>query len=149
MGNTFHHCGDVGAGITMKLINNVINQNITLAVSEGLTLGAKAGFSLEQMLTVLSGTAVSNKIMENVFPNYAFKGNFKPGFALDWAHKDVGHALRMAARLGVPCPAASITHTFQNIARGQGKGALDCTAILTVFEALTNTKVRSESSKSD
>jgi 3-hydroxyisobutyrate dehydrogenase-like beta-hydroxyacid dehydrogenase len=142
MGSTFHHCGDVGAGITMKLINNVVNQSITLALAEGFTLGTKAGFTVNQILEVLSGTAVSNKIMENIFPDYAFKGNFKPGFSLDWAHKDVGHALRMAARLGVPCPAASVTHTFQNIARSKGKGQQDFTSILSVFEELTGTTIR-------
>jgi len=144
MGNTFHHCGDIGAGITMKLINNTMAQGIALAVCECLTLGVKAGLRLEQMVEICSGTAVSNKMMEAVYPASAFRGNFQLGFALDWAHKDVGHALRMAARLKAPCPGAAIVHQLQNMARSQGKGRMDHSALLTVFEEMAGVKVRSD-----
>ncbi len=66
MGDTFHHCGDIGAGVTMKLVNNVMGQGIALAVCESLALGVKAGLDLDQIIEILSGTAVSNKFMENV-----------------------------------------------------------------------------------
>lgn len=141
MGNTFFYCGDTGAGIMMKLVNNMMGQAIGLAVCEGLSLGVKAGLDRDLIIEVLSGTAVSNKFMEDVYPNAALKGNFDLGFALDWAHKDVGHALRTAARLGTPCPAASMAHLFQNIARGKGKGRWDHTALATVFEEMANVKL--------
>jgi len=144
MGSTFHHCGDVGAGVTMKLVNNTMAQGIALAVCECLTVGVKAGLSLEQMVEICSGTAVSNKMMQAVYPSSAFRGNFDLGFALDWAHKDVGHMLRLAAALGSPCPSAALVHQMQNIARSQGKGRLDHSALLTVFEEMANVKVRSD-----
>ena len=50
--------------------------------------------------------------------------------------------LTKGGAVGCSSPAASMMHTFQNIAISQGKGQLDFTAILTVFEELTNTKVR-------
>ena len=144
MGDTFHHCGDVGAGITMKLINNAMGQGICMAVSECLTLGVKAGLGLEQMVEVLSGTAVSNKMMQAVYPASAFRGDFSLGYALDWAHKDVGHALRVAARLGAALPVAALAHQWQSIARSQGKGRLDHSALLTVFEDMAGVEVRSD-----
>ena len=145
MGDTFHYCGELGAGVTMKLVNNTMGQGIALAVLECLTLGVKAGLSLEQMVEVFSGTAVSNKFMEAVYPARAFRGNFDLGFALDWAHKDVGHFLSLASRLNVPCPAAAMAHQFQQIARSQGKGRLDHTVLLTVFEELSGVELRSDS----
>ena len=144
MGDTFHHCGPVGSGLTMKLINNMLGQGIALAVCEALTLGVKAGLDLKRVMDVFSGTAVSNKFMEVVYREYALRGNFDLGFALELAHKDVGHALRMAARHGSPCPAASMAHTFQNIAISQGKGRWDHTALLTVFESMAGVEVRCE-----
>ena len=147
MGDTFHHCGDVGAGITMKLVNNAMGQGICMAVSECLTLGVKAGLSLEQMVEVLSGTAVSNKMMEAVYTSSAFLGNFELGYALDWAHKDVGHALRVAASHSTPMPVAALAHQWQNIARAQGKGRLDHSVLLTVFEDLAGVELRSDKIK--
>lgn len=141
MGNAFYRCGDVGMGLTMKLVNNMLGQSIALAVCEALTLSVKTGLDLDMVIEILSGTAVSNQMMESVYPAHALKGNFEPGFALDWAHKDVGHALRVAARAGSPCPVASQAHTFQNIARAQGKGRWDHTALLTVFEDMAGVKL--------
>ena len=79
---------------------------------------------------------------ENVYPSSAFGGDFTLGFALDWAHKDVGHALRLAGRLGVPLPAAALVHQLQNVAWSQGKGRRYHSALLTVFEQMAATAVR-------
>lgn len=144
VGDTFHHCGEIGTGITMKLINNAMGQGIAMAVCECLTLGVKAGLSLEQMVEVLSGTAVSNRMMEVAYANAAFRGDFSLGFPLDWAHKDVGHMLSLAAELSAPAPAAAMVHQLQAVARSQGKGRMDHSALLMVFEALAGVKVRSD-----
>jgi 3-hydroxyisobutyrate dehydrogenase-like beta-hydroxyacid dehydrogenase len=141
MGDTFHHCGDNGAGVTMKLVNNVMGQGIALAVCESLALGVKAGLDLNQVIEILSGTAVSNKFMENVYRERGLNGDFSLGYALDWAHKDVGHALGLAAEVGVPMPAAGMVHALQNVARNQGKGRWDHTALITVFEQLGDVRL--------
>ena len=141
MGSMFYHCGEIGMGLTMKVVNNMAGQSMALALCEALALGVKAGLDLGLMREVLSGTADSGRLLQQVYPNYALKGNFELGFALDWAHKDVGHALRLAARLGSPCPAGSVTHVFQNIARSQGKGRWDHTALITVFEDLAGVRL--------
>ena len=141
MGDTFHHCGGIGAGVTMKLVNNVMGQGIALAVCESLALGVKAGLDLDQIIEILSGTAVSNKFMENVYTERGLSGDFGLGYALDYAHKDVGHALGLASEVGVPMPAAGIVHALQNVARNQGKGRWDHTALITVFEQLGDVKL--------
>jgi 3-hydroxyisobutyrate dehydrogenase len=41
------HCGDVGTGHTMKLINNVVAASVRVATFEAVTMGIKAGLSLE------------------------------------------------------------------------------------------------------
>jgi 3-hydroxyisobutyrate dehydrogenase-like beta-hydroxyacid dehydrogenase len=142
MGDTFHHCGALGSGATAKVINNTLVQGICLAACECLTLGVRAGLGLEQMLEIFSGTAAANRVIDTVYPSSAFVGDFGLGFALDWAHKDVGHALRLAGRLGVPMSAAALVHQWQAIARGQGKGRMDHSALLTVFEEIAGVPVR-------
>jgi 3-hydroxyisobutyrate dehydrogenase-like beta-hydroxyacid dehydrogenase len=147
VGDTLHHCGELGAGITMKLVNNALVQGIALAVCECLTLGVKAGLSLEQMIEVMRGTAASNRLMEAVYPASAFQGDYGLGFPLDWAHKDVGHTLSLATSLGSPCLGLALVHQLQNIARGQGKGRMDHSVLLTLFEELAGVQVRSDSIK--
>jgi 3-hydroxyisobutyrate dehydrogenase-like beta-hydroxyacid dehydrogenase len=127
--------------VTMKLVNNVMGQGIALAVCESLALGVKAGLDLNQVIEILSGTAVSNKFMENVYRERGLNGDFSLGYALDWAHKDVGHALGLAAEVGVPMPAAGMVHALQNVARNQGKGRWDHTALITVFEQLGDVRL--------
>ncbi len=135
-GDTFHYCGPSGMGITMKLVNNMMGQGIAVAICEALSLGVKAGLDRDLIVKIVLGTAAASKFLEQAYCGKALKGDFEPGFALKHAHKDVGHALRAAARLGVPCPAASMAHMMQNIALTRGKGDWDHTALATVFEEL-------------
>ena len=141
------YCGPVGSAVTMKLINNTLVQEICMALNECLTLGVKANLDLNKMISVFKQTAASNKVMEEVYPSSLFIGNFELGFALDWAHKDVGHMLKVAASLNVPCPIAAITHQWQSIARSKGKGRMDHTALATVLEEMVGVSLRVEETK--
>ena len=140
--NKVVHCGDLGCGVTMKLINNMCVQNICMAVNECLALGVKSGLDLKQMLSVFSSTAASNKVMEEVYQNSLFINDFSLGFSLNLAYKDVGHALRLAADKGVPCPVAAITHQWQSIARSKGTGNKDHSSLATIIEDMADVKLR-------
>ncbi|MCX7011249.1 MAG: NAD(P)-dependent oxidoreductase [Candidatus Sumerlaeota bacterium] len=144
MGDAFHHCGPLGAGITMKLVNNAMAQSIAAVVCETLVLGAKAGLGLEPMVEILSGTAASNQMLTSVFPASAFRGDFRLGFALDWAAKDIGHALSLAARNKTICPLAAQTRQLLALAQAQGKGRQDFSALLTVFEEIAGVRLRTK-----
>lgn len=140
--NEIVHCGDIGSGVTMKLINNMCVQNICMAVNESLTLGVKSKLDLKQMISVLSSTAASNKVVEEVYPNSLFINNFSLGFSLNLAHKDVGHALKLAADNSVPCPVAAITHQWQSIARSKGMGNKDHSSLATIIENMVDVRLR-------
>ena len=47
-------------------------------------------------------------------------------------------------KAGARMPLAATVHQWQSIARAQGKGRLDHTAILTVFEEIAGVQVRSQ-----
>lgn len=140
--NRIVHCGDIGNGVTMKLINNMCVQNICMAVNESLALGVKSKLDLKQIISVFSSTAASNKVMEEVYRNSLFINDFSLGFSLNLAHKDVGHALKLAADRGVPCPVAAITYQWQSIARSKGLGNKDHSALATVIEDIVDVKLR-------
>jgi 3-hydroxyisobutyrate dehydrogenase len=48
------HCGDVGTGHTMKLVNNVTAASVRMATFEAVTMGIKNGLSLETCARVLA-----------------------------------------------------------------------------------------------
>ena len=59
MGSDIIHCGPIGAGAAMKLVNNMLAGTIGAAVAESFVLGAKAGLTMDTMLSVLTGTAAN------------------------------------------------------------------------------------------
>ncbi len=102
MGDTIYHCGPVGAGATVKVVNNLLSSSILLAVAEAVVLGAKAGVPPETLLPVLTGTAAGCWHLDNTFRNKVFKGDLGPGFKARLAHKDLGLALNLARENAVP-----------------------------------------------
>jgi 4-hydroxybutyrate dehydrogenase/sulfolactaldehyde 3-reductase len=102
MGNEIHVCGDVGAGSTVKLINNALVACINAASLEALVAGTKADIEIDTMLAVFKTTLAWNNALAVGLPRKALKRDFKPGFMTKLAHKDVGLALTMADDLEVP-----------------------------------------------
>ena len=101
MGTDFFHCGDLGAGQTMKLLNNLLAQAVGTASTETLVAGVKAGLTLETMMSVLRTTMAWNNQLAIAMPKRSLAGNFTPGFMMKLAHKDCRLALQMVDALGV------------------------------------------------
>jgi 4-hydroxybutyrate dehydrogenase/sulfolactaldehyde 3-reductase len=141
-GNTFVRCGPFGSAVTLKLVNNMLAQAIGAAVSEAVVLAEKAGLPFETVQEVLRQTAASNRMMEGAYTAKAFCGDFSLGFAMDWAGKDVGNALAMAARLRSPCPVAAVARQLIAAGQAKGRGRMDHSALLTVIEDMAGVEVR-------
>ena len=101
-GTDIYYCGGPAAGITMKVINNLLNNTIMAADAEALVLGRKAGLDIEVMLNLLTHTASDNPHLHGLVPQQMLTGDFTPGFKASMAHKDFRLAQNLAARLGVP-----------------------------------------------
>jgi 4-hydroxybutyrate dehydrogenase / sulfolactaldehyde 3-reductase len=106
MGTDFFHCGELGAGEAMKLINNMLAATVAGASIEALTLGVKAGLTVELMLSLMKTTMAWNNALAVSLPKKALVGDYSLGFMTKLARKDVGHAVSMAERLGAPTPTA-------------------------------------------
>lgn len=130
MGKDLVYCGGPGMGQAMKLVNNMLASIVMQGTTEALTLGAKAGLSLETMLTVLTNTMARNAQLTDALPAKAFKGDFTPGFTVRLARKDVGLAVGMAQRLEVPVPLAALTLQLCSALVAGGYGGQDVGVIL-------------------
>jgi 4-hydroxybutyrate dehydrogenase/sulfolactaldehyde 3-reductase len=129
MGTDFFHCGEVGAGQTMKLLNNLLAAAVGEASIEALVAGTKAGLSLDTMLSVLKTTMAWNNQLAIAMPKRSLAGDFKPGFMMKLAHKDCRLALQMVEALGVKTPVghaalASLTEGLERGLQDHDVGAL-------------------------
>lgn len=142
LGDKVVHCGPVGSGVVVKLVNNYLSTVTAVVTSEALVMGVKAGINLETMLDVVTGTTATNGHLTSTFPARAFRGLFEPAFMIDLAHKDLGLALGLGAALNVPLPTGAVCREVYTQARALGFGRLDWTAIIKVFEDLADVHVR-------
>jgi 4-hydroxybutyrate dehydrogenase/sulfolactaldehyde 3-reductase len=130
MGTTVVHCGAPGTGIRTKLVNNLLAIALAQLDSEVLALAGRFGLDLETTLAVLTGTTATNGHLTANFPNKVLKGDTAPGFAIDLAHKDLSLALEAANALRVPLPMGAVAREALSLARADGFGGADFSALL-------------------
>lgn len=102
MADTITHCGELGNGTAMKLVNNFLSAGIVSAIAEAMTIGLKAGLPLDLMVRISGGTGTNNTWLHKLMPGKAFLGDFSPGFMSRLARKDQRLATKLAAEIGVP-----------------------------------------------
>lgn len=142
MGADLIHCGALGMGQAMKLVNNLLASVLITASSEALVSGAKAGLTLETMISVLKTTMAWNQQLAVAMHNRALKGDFEPGFMVKLAHKDCRLALAMNKDLGVKSPVGAATLAALGEAMYAGLSGKDVGAVLKLREDESGVVVR-------
>jgi 3-hydroxyisobutyrate dehydrogenase-like beta-hydroxyacid dehydrogenase len=104
MSTEIMHIGDLGAGTTIKLVNNYLAAGLVAIISEAVSFGVKSGVTLEQIIALSDKTGTSNKVLNTVLPKKAFSADYKPGFATRLAAKDHRLAMSLARDLAIELP---------------------------------------------
>jgi len=126
-------CGEMGQGSTVKLIGNTVISFMLEGLCEGLTVGRKAGLSVETIVEVVMASGFSS-------PYYAFKGaaiakrDFDQHFSLDLLVKDQTLMLETAAAHHTPMPGLAAIREVCQAARAQGFGQEDIGAVVKALE---------------
>ena len=142
MGTDFFHCGELGAGQTMKLLNNLLAQALGAASTEALVAGVKAGLTLDTMMSVLRTTMAWNNQLAIGMPKRPLVGDFAPGFMMKLAHKDCRLALQMVDALGVVAPVGHATLASLDEGIRHGLKDMDVGAMLKMREEQAGVTVR-------
>lgn len=141
MGSSVVRCGDIGAGNTTKLANQIIVAVNIAAVSEAFVLGKKAGVDPEAIFNAIKGGLAGSTVMNAKAP-MMMDGNFKPGFRINLHIKDLNNCLDTAHKVGAPMPLTSSVMDMMQWLKSQGKETLDHSAIVQYYEYLAGTDIR-------
>ncbi len=133
MGTTIHHCGDAGAGMRTKLVNNYLAIISCQLNAEAIALSQRFGLSLEKTLDVIHGTTATNGQLKIAWPSKVLKGDVTPGFTIDLAHKDLTLIVDAANAVKVPVPIAAVAREAFSLARSGGHGSQDFSAMVDVL----------------
>jgi 4-hydroxybutyrate dehydrogenase/sulfolactaldehyde 3-reductase len=129
MGDTIVHCGPVGAGSRMKIVNNFMSITLNATTAEALTLAEASGLDPELARKVMLGTAAGMGHLGTTYPAKILKGDLAPGFMVDLALKDLRLALELGERLGVPLETGRSAEQSYNSARSAGYGRKDWSSL--------------------
>ena len=141
LGKSVILCGDIGAGNTTKLANQVIVALNIAAMSEALVLGAKAGVDPEVIYQAIRGGLAGSTVLDAKAP-MVLNGNFQPGFKIDLHIKDLANALDTAKEVGVPLMLTSQVMEILQALKIDGKGQNDHSSIVQFYEKLANYEAR-------
>ncbi len=140
MGASVVRCGDVGAGNTTKLANQIIVACNIQALAEALTLAQKAGVDPQLVFEAIKGGLAGSTVMNAKAP-MMIAGNDKPGFKIDLHIKDLNNALDCAQSVGAPVPmTAEVQEILQWMHNHEG-GQKDHSAIAQYYEYLTGIQI--------
>lgn len=134
------HVGDLGAGKTVKLINQLLNGIHMAAFSEALVLAEKAGVDPEALMSVLLKSSGFSKVMELKYEKFIKTSDFTPSFRLNLMRKDVRLAVSMAERVGAPVWLGSQAYQFYQGCAAQGHDDRDYSVISRYLADMSGTK---------
>lgn len=129
MGDTVEHCGPVGTGSRMKVVNNFMSITLNATTVEALLLAESSGLDPKLARRVMLSTVAGQGHMSTTYPAKVLKGDLEPGFAIDLAHKDLLLALEMAGPLQVDLATGKAALSRYDAARDAGRGRQDWTAL--------------------
>lgn len=140
MGASAVRCGEVGAGNTTKLANQIIVACNIQALGEALMLAKKAGVDPELVFQAIKGGLAGSTVMNAKAP-MMIAGNDKPGFKIDLHIKDLNNALECAHTVGAPVPMTAQVQEIMQWMHNHEGGQKDHSAIAQYYEFLTGEKI--------
>ena len=123
LGENVFHLGELGAGHTIKLINNFFAMTTANAMSEAFAMADKAGVPRQGLYDVMSAGPLRSGMMDFV-KAYAIDGNPEMlAFTVKNAAKDVGYYVQMAEEAGVDSIMAQCARRAlaESLAAGRGE----------------------------
>jgi 3-hydroxyisobutyrate dehydrogenase-like beta-hydroxyacid dehydrogenase len=133
MGELIVHCGPVGYGQMVKLLNNTLAATNAAALAEAIAVAEKAKLDLDALSKVV-GASSGNSTMFQLKAGPMIEHKYDPLFKLDHMLKDVRHCLNAAQDLGAKTPVAEAAKALYEAASAEGHGEEDFAAVIEAVE---------------
>ncbi|MFH5183896.1 2-hydroxy-3-oxopropionate reductase [Paenibacillus sp. TAB 01] len=128
MGTTITRVGEIGAGNTVKLINQMIVAINIAGVSEAIEFGIRAGIDPKTAYAAIRGGLASSRVLDNKIDNIASR-LFQPGFKMQLHEKDLNNAIAMGNGIGANLKLTNQINGMLQELISDGRGSEDHSAL--------------------
>ena len=135
MGSDVTHCGGLGCGQVVKLINNALVFENTVAIAEMMVVGERAGVAPSVLLDAVSkgsgdSYALRNHARKAMLPRLFPEKSFPPEYVL----KDISYVLELAAQVGVSAHITQLAQRYYAAAATNGWSGRYYPAVIEVVD---------------
>jgi 3-hydroxyisobutyrate dehydrogenase-like beta-hydroxyacid dehydrogenase len=121
MGSDVTLCGDVGCGQVVKLINNALVFENTLALAEMMVVGERAGVAPQTLLNAVSKGSGDSFVLRNHGMKAMLPRKFpEKSFSPEYVMKDLDYLLQLANDVGVRTDVTRLARQYYEAAAQQG-----------------------------
>ena len=122
LGENLFHVGPLGAGHTLKLINNFFAMTSACAMSEAFAMADRAGLPRATLYEVMAAGPLHSGMMDFIKANALDGTPDMLAFSIANACKDIGYYAAMADALGAPSMMSAAAKQTLGLASAQGWG---------------------------
>jgi 3-hydroxyisobutyrate dehydrogenase-like beta-hydroxyacid dehydrogenase len=135
MGSDVTHCGGVGCGQVVKLVNNAILFENTVAIAEMMVVGERAGVAPAVLLDAVSkgsgdSFALRNHARKAMLPRQFPEKSFPPEYVL----KDISYVLELATQVGVSAHVTQLAERYYAATASNGWSGRYFPAVIEVVD---------------
>ena len=129
------HCGPVGSGQAVKILNNMILFQNVRALAEGLAIARRQGIAPETFLEAVGRSSGDSFALRNHGMKAMLEERFPEGaFPVTYAVKDLDYVLELASELGIDAEGAALVKALFTEAIENGLGARYHPVIATLID---------------
>jgi 3-hydroxyisobutyrate dehydrogenase len=133
LGSGYTHCGPIGTGATMKIVQNMLLITGVAALAEGIATARESGLSEDLIRSVMADSAVvspASKVRLASLLDDAHPGWFSPALA----RKDLRLAVDLASEAGIPARIGPAAESILTTVIDEGTAWPDFAAVIEAFE---------------
>jgi 3-hydroxyisobutyrate dehydrogenase len=129
--------GGVGAGSTLKLLNNLMFGAVNAITAEVIDLAERSGLDPARFTEIISesGAGHVSPLFRDIAPRMAAHNYDDPEFAVKMLAKDVRLGTELAAEIDQPAPMANQIRMITDQAMARGLADLDSAALVEVYRS--------------
>jgi 3-hydroxyisobutyrate dehydrogenase-like beta-hydroxyacid dehydrogenase len=135
MGSDVTHCGAIGCGQVVKLINNTLVFEHVAALAEMMVVGERAGVAPDVLLQAVSKGSGDSFVLRNHGMKAMLPRNFpERSFPPEYVLKDLGYTMELAKSCGVQPRLPAVVQEYYRAAVEKGLGGRYFPTIIQLIE---------------